>query len=201
MGRPKQVADADIARIAREVILRRGAGVSAVDIAREIGVSHTTLFNRFGSKEGLLIAALGVPAETEWIAALERGPDDRSITEQLVEHGKVMAAYFQRLHDGLAVLQAAGIGSDRIFADRSAASTPVRGYQAMVDWLKRAQHSGRLAVGDVDALATTIMGSLYNWAFTADICGHSTSPKDANLYVEQFVTLLWAGIAPDAELR
>jgi len=194
MGRRKEVPDDEILRVAREVILSRGASVSAVEIAKELGVSHTTLFNRFGSKDALLIAALGLPDEIAWVPDLERGPDDRPIPEQLIAHGKVMAAYFQRLRQGLPVLQAAGIGPDRIYPARGEGSSPARGFQAMVDWLKRAQAQGRIAPCDVDALATTIMGSLYNWAFTADICGHSTERADADIYVERFVSLLWDGV-------
>jgi AcrR family transcriptional regulator len=74
MGRPKEVTDDQILVAARRCFLERGASVSAVEIARELGVSHTTLFNRFGSKKALMIAALGPPAKVPWVAALEAGP-------------------------------------------------------------------------------------------------------------------------------
>jgi AcrR family transcriptional regulator len=195
MARPKAVADTEILRVARDVFLTQGASVSVAEIASHLGVSHTTLFNRFGSKEGLLVAALGVPESIEWVRDLAAGPDDRAIPEQLIEHGKVLAAYFQRLQQGMAILQAAGIGRDRIYADRTAGSTPARGFQAMVEWLSKAQAAGRLAQCDTQALATTVMGSLYNWSITAEICGHSTSSKAADKYVERFVDLLWQGVS------
>ena len=44
-------------------------------------MTHTTIFNRFGSKEALMIAALAPPEEVPWVAALEAGPDDRPIRE------------------------------------------------------------------------------------------------------------------------
>src|SRR5579864_4634496 len=52
MGRPREITDEQIVAAARRCFLERGAGVSAGEIAQELGVSHTTLFNRFGSKEG-----------------------------------------------------------------------------------------------------------------------------------------------------
>lgn len=55
IGRPKEVSDEHIVAIARRCFLERGGSISAADIAREIGVSHTTLFNRFGSKQGLML--------------------------------------------------------------------------------------------------------------------------------------------------
>src|SRR5207249_9328021 len=103
MGRPKEVTDEQIVVAARRCFLERGAGVSAGEIARKLGVSHTTLFNRFGSKEALMVAALAPPQTVPWVTALDAGPDDRPIREQLVEHAKVMSTYFQNLQAGLAV--------------------------------------------------------------------------------------------------
>lgn len=107
MGRPREVTDDQIRATARRCFLERGAGVSAAEIARELGVSHTTLFNRFGSKEGLLVAALGPPAQVPWIAALEAGPDDRPIRDQLAGHAQVMSAY-AHLHASRGAAQLAG---------------------------------------------------------------------------------------------
>ncbi|MDI3285619.1 TetR/AcrR family transcriptional regulator [Polyangium sp. 15x6] len=194
MGRPKEVTDEQIVVAARRCFLERGAGVSAADIAREIGVSHTTLFNRFGSKEGLMIAALGPPKEIPWVAALEAGPDDRPIREQLVEHAKVMSAYFQDLQAGLGMLQAAGIAPGKAYRGRTGESAPVQAFRALIAWLERAQSQGRLARCDVETLASTILGALHGWAFTARVCGGSTAPAAEERYVERFIELLWNGI-------
>ena len=56
-----------------------------------------------------MVAALGPSGKVAWLAGLDSGPDERPIQEQLVEHGKMIADYFQELHAGLSVLQAAGI--------------------------------------------------------------------------------------------
>ncbi len=195
MGRPKEVTDEQIVVAARRCFLKRGAGVPAADIARELGVSHTTLFNRFGSKEALMIAALGPPKEVPWVAALEAGPDERPIREQLVEHAKAMSSYFQDLQAGLGVLQAAGIEPGKAYRGRSRGeSPPVRAFRALVAWLERAQSKGRLARCDVETLASTILGALHGWAFTARVCGESTAPAAGERYVERFVELLWNGI-------
>ncbi|MDY7229595.1 TetR/AcrR family transcriptional regulator [Hyalangium rubrum] len=194
MGRPKEVTDEQIVVAARRCFLKRGAGVSAADIARELGVSHTTLFNRFGSKEGLMIAALGPPAEVPWVAALDAGPDERPIREQLVEHAKVMSAYFQDLQAGLGVLQAAGIEPGKAYGGRKGESAPVQAFRALVEWLRRAQSQGRLSKCDVETLASTLLGALHGWAFTARVCGESTASAAGERYVERFIELLWDGI-------
>lgn len=194
LGRPKEVTDEQIVAAARRCFLEYGAGVSAADIARELGVSHTTLFNRFGSKEALMIAALGPPEKVPWAAALEAGPDDRPIREQLVEHGKVMSAYFRELQAGLAVLHAAGITPGKVWRARKGEPPPVQAFRALTAWLRRAQSRRRLARCDVETLAATIFGALHNRAFTACVCGVSTTPDDDKLYVERFIELLWNGI-------
>jgi AcrR family transcriptional regulator len=194
MGRPKEVTDEQITVVARRCFLKRGAGVSAVDIAHELGVSHTTLFNRFGSKEGLMIAALGPPERVPWVATLDAGPDDRPIRDQLVEHAKVMSAYFQELQAGLGVLQAAGIAPAKAYRGRKDESPPLQAYRALVGWLDRARSKGRLADCDIETLAKTILGALHGWAFTTHVCGGSTAASSGERYVERFIELLWGGI-------
>lgn len=197
MGRPKEVTDEQIAAAARRCFLARGAGVSAQEIASELGVSHTTLFNRFGSKEGLMIAALRPPDHVPWIAALDEGPDERPIPEQLVEHAKVMSAFFQELHAGLALLHAAGIAPRKAFGKRTGDPPPVQSFRALTGWLRRAQKQRRLAKCDVDTLASTILGALHGWAFTARVCGQSTAAAAGERHVERFIELLWNGIGVD----
>ena len=194
MGRPKEVTDEQIVVAARRCFLERGAGVSAAEIARELGVSHTTLFNRFGSKEALMVAALGPPEKVPWVAALDAGPDDRPIRDQLVEHGKVIAAYFEKLQAGFAVLQAVGISPGKIFRSRKGDPPPVQTFRALTAWLRRAQSQGRLAECDVETLAATILGAMHNRAFTARVCGQSPAPVAGERHVERFIDLLWNGI-------
>jgi len=194
VGRPKEVTDEQIRATARRCFVERGAGVSAADIARELGVSHTTLFNRFGSKEGLMLASLGPPAEVPWLAALEAGPDDRPIRDQLAQHAQVMSAYFEDLQVGLAVLHAAGIHPEHACKGHEGEPRPALAFRALTGWLRRAQAQGRLAECDVDTLASTILGALHNWAFTARACGESTTPSAGERHVERFIDLLWVGI-------
>jgi AcrR family transcriptional regulator len=194
MGRPKEITDEQILVAARRCFIERGAGVSAIDIARELGVSHTTLFNRFGSKEGLMLAALGPPKDVPWVAALEAGPDEGPIRAQLVHHAKVMSAYYRDLQAGLGVLQAAGMDAGKACRAPKGESAPVQGFRALVGWLERAQSQGRLAKCDVETLASTILAALHGWAWTARVCGGSTSAAASGRYVERFIDLLWRGI-------
>ncbi|HEY3447951.1 MAG TPA: TetR/AcrR family transcriptional regulator [Myxococcales bacterium] len=201
MGRRRETTDEQIIAAARRCFLEGGAGVSALEIGRELGVSHATLFNRFGSKERLMIAALGPPKTIPWVAALEAGPNERPIREQLVEHAKVMSAYFQDFQAGLGVLQAAGIDPAKAYRARKGESPPVQAYRALVAWLERAQQQDRIATCDVETLASTLLGALHSWAFTARVCGHSMTPAAGERFVEGFIELLWGGIGTAAQRR
>src|SRR4051812_8506235 len=106
MARPRTVTDEAILAAARRCFLDRGASISAAEIARELGVTHTTVFNRFRTKEALLIAALGPPEVLPWAAALDAGPDGRPVREQLEEIGGLIGDYFAQIARGLSVLGA-----------------------------------------------------------------------------------------------
>jgi AcrR family transcriptional regulator len=194
MGRPKEVTDEQIIETARRCFLSRGAGISTSDIARELGVSHTTLFNRFGSKESLLLAALGPPKEVPWVLALKNGPDERPIREQLVEHAKVIAVYFEDLQAGLSLLQAAGVDISKAYRGRKGDSAPAQAFRALGEWLERAQRKRRIAKCDVDILSALILGALQSRAFAARLSGEPVTAGATDRHVQKIIELLWTGI-------
>ncbi|MDX2269174.1 MAG: helix-turn-helix domain-containing protein [Bryobacter sp.] len=57
MGRPKTVADDELLRIARTEFSQQGHAASTRMIAQTAGISQATLFQRFGDKERLFLAA------------------------------------------------------------------------------------------------------------------------------------------------
>lgn len=203
MGRPKAVTDEQIISAARRCFLERGPGVPASEIAGDLGVSHTTLFNRFGSKEGLLVAALEPPREVPWVEALEAGPDARPVRDQLVEHARVISAFYQEMETGLSLLRAAGVkhgGGGCTAGPDGEQSAAERGYNALVEWLDRAQKQESLAICDSRTLASTILGALHGWTLTATTCGQGDGDgDDSDRYVERLVDLLWHGIGPRAK--
>ena len=139
-----------------------------------------------------MIAALAPSQKVAWIAGLEGGPDDRPIREQLVEHGKVIAAFFRDLHAGLSILQASGVKLRR--RGRKGESPAAQALATLTAWLRRAQTDDRLAKCDVDTLAATILGALHGWALTARLCGQSATEAAGERHVERFIDLLWEGI-------
>ncbi|WP_249201792.1 TetR/AcrR family transcriptional regulator [Acetobacter thailandicus] len=200
IGRPKEISDEHILAVARRCFLERGGGIAAADIAREIGVSHTTLFNRFGSKQGLMLAALGAPKDIHWIGTLEAGPDNRPVKEQLVEIACTIAVFFENLNAGFSVLQASGIDTDALCTgDNPETSAPARAFRALTEWIGRAQQQEKLAYCDAQVLASTLLGVLHNRAFSNRVCGEGGSDRATDKsHVADVITLLWDGIKPSS---
>lgn len=95
MSRPKRIADDEVLRLAREVILARGVGVSTVEIAAHVGLSQPTLFQRFGDKPTLLRRAL---APDPIVPKSVIGPPDEPDTLGVSEH---IAALTGRLYHAM----------------------------------------------------------------------------------------------------
>lgn len=194
MGRPQAVSDQQIIEVARRCFLEHGAAVPATEIAKELGVTHTTVFNRFGSKEALMIAALGPPRVLPWAARLAEGPDERPLKEQLIELGVMMSEYFTRLAAGLSVLRAAGIPPQKVFP-RSTEPPPVQAFRALSGWFKRARKRGLIGEVDIATLTQTVLGALHHRSFTRNL-GVELSEGAGRQWVTRFVDLMWSGIAP-----
>ncbi len=64
MARPRNLTDTQILYEARACFLEHGAAVSTTVIAERLGISHGVLFQRFGTKDQLLRAALRFPTRT-----------------------------------------------------------------------------------------------------------------------------------------
>src|SRR5690349_19839073 len=143
MARPRNITDAQILDGARACFLEHGAGVSTTLIAERLGVSHGVLFQRFGTKEQLLRAALLPPFEPPWMARARAGPDDRDARIQLLELGEEISAYLERIVPCLAVLRSAGMHVESM-ADRREDLPPVRARREVVAWFSRAIARGLL---------------------------------------------------------
>src|SRR5262245_63366355 len=57
MGRRRQVSDREISVAAREVFIDRGRKAPVAMVAKKLGVSTATLFQRTGSKPALMLVA------------------------------------------------------------------------------------------------------------------------------------------------
>ena len=108
MGRRRQVSDREISAAAREVFLDRGPKAPVAMVAKKLGVSTATLFQRTGSKQQLMLMAL--QPERTVINEVERGvlpgvPVREQLGAVLIE----LNEYLGTLISGSVTLRAAGI--------------------------------------------------------------------------------------------
>lgn len=73
MGRRKIIEDDELLARVREVVIKEGITISSRRIAEAVGVSSAVLFQRYGSKENLLFAAMTPPAPNMKVLVPRRG--------------------------------------------------------------------------------------------------------------------------------
>lgn len=181
MARPRNTTDAQILAEARACFLEHGAGVSTTRIAERLGISHGVLFQRFGTKEQLLRAALMPPLEPPWLALARAGPDARDIREQLLELAEEISVYLGRIVPGLAVLRAAGFRLESM-SERREELPPVRAHTELVAWFSRAAEGGRLRVDQPEHAADLFLGALQFRPFLQHLSAQGFDREDNHAY-------------------
>jgi len=196
VARTKRVPDADVLAEARRCFLAHGPGVSTEVIAEALEISQPAIFKRFGTKKSLMLAALLPPAVPAWVHALEDGPDDRPIVEQLREVIRQAAAFFAEVVPAMMVIRASGISQEELLASFKVAP-PVVAKRTLIAWLLRSVERGLIRPVDSEAAATMILGALQFRAFMVQITGSTPSGSSHEEYVDHLADLLVHGLAPE----
>ncbi|MEO8466311.1 MAG: TetR/AcrR family transcriptional regulator [Gammaproteobacteria bacterium] len=153
MGRRRQVSDREISAAAREVFLDRGPKAPVAMVAKKLGVSTATLFQRTGSKQQLMLMAF--QPEGTVITELERGVQPGvAIHEQLSQVLIELNEYLGTIIGGSVTLRAAGIEAEL------PEPTPQRLRLLLAQWLAQATNIGLLAVVDTRTTADVLIGTL-----------------------------------------
>src|SRR5204863_2878540 len=141
MGRRRQVSDREISVAAREVFLDQGPKAPVAMVAKKLGVSTATLFQRTGSKQQLMLMAL--QPEGTVITELERGVQPGiAVREQLSQVLIELNEYLGTIIGGSVTLRAAGI------AVEPPEPTPQRLQLLPTQWPAQATSLGLPAVND-----------------------------------------------------
>ena len=153
MGRRRQVSDREISVAAREVFLDRGPKAPVAMVAKKLGVSTATLFQRTGSKQQLMLMAF--QPEGAVVTELDRGVQPHvPVREQL---GHVLIEINQYLGAVIAAsvtLRAACIESNL------PEPTPSQLRARLAGWLTQAASVGLLTVIDAGTTADILIGAI-----------------------------------------
>ena len=153
MGRRRQVSDRQISAAAREVFLDRGPKAPVAMVAKKLGVSTATLFQRTGSKQQLMLMALQPEgsAVTELARGLQPGVPVR---EQLHHVLTEINDYLGTIISASLTLRAARIEAEL------PEPTPSRVRAMLASWLTQATAAELLVVRDPRTSADVLIGTL-----------------------------------------
>jgi AcrR family transcriptional regulator len=154
MGRRRQVSDREISVAAREVFLDRGPKAPVAMVAKKLGVSTATLFQRTGSKQQLMLMAFqpeGTP-----VTELDRGvqPGGVPVREQLGHVLIEINQYLGAVISAKVTLRAACIEADL------PEPTPYQLRAKLAGWLTQASTIGLLSVVDAHTTADLLIGAI-----------------------------------------
>jgi AcrR family transcriptional regulator len=183
MGRRRQVSDREISAAAREVFLDRGPKAPVAMVAKKLGVSTATLFQRTGSKQQLMLMAL--QPEGTVINELERGvqpgiPVREQLSTVLIE----LNEYLGTIISGSITLRAARIEAEL------PEPTPQRLRLLLSHWLAQAGAAGLLAVRDTRTTADVLIGTLESRHIHAYMQQQQLSSKQHREYIQAMLDVV-----------
>jgi AcrR family transcriptional regulator len=199
MSRPVTIRDETILEAARAVFLERGIAATTAEVAGRAGVSEGTLFNRFGSKEQLFKAAMGMQIdEPDWAYLFLSRVGTGDVKEHLYELGIKFVEFFQKLVPMLMMVWSNPTmtsGKQREIHNGKHPAT--RNIRLVMGYLEAEMKAGRLRKQDPEIVARAFMGSLFNYAFL-DVATfvHEELPQPKEAFVKGLIAVLWGGMAP-----
>jgi AcrR family transcriptional regulator len=194
--RPKTISDEDLLAAARSVFRAQGRTATTRAIAREAGISEGILYQRFGSKEGLFVAAmsprapdipalLGPEPRGEDVPAFLRGVLARlgrhfaeviPLAIQVIAHPAADLSAFEHAHTGLGRL-----------------------HGALAARLARFEHRGLVRRSTSARAARLLMSLAHDWALGR--AGLYPGGSEGTADLEAMADLVWNGIGRRKKTR
>jgi AcrR family transcriptional regulator len=209
MARPPKISTEEIIVVARQVFLEQGAGASTLVIAARSGISEAAIFKRFGTKQALFLAAMGISNEYPWVDLLMKGTPTPSIREDLIEICTQMLGVYREVMPRVLMMMNRGNTSTPppLFEP-----PPIRDALLMAGYLDRAISLGYIRSCNAAVIAHAIVGGINSYVIVQNISElpfptSSTVPLqalaaganvaiDPELFVASLIDTVWAGIAP-----
>ena len=161
MSRPQQVSSEEIIKVARKHFLLKGHSVSLKTISKDLGVSHSALIQRFGTKRKLLLEALRPPSHLIWTSNFLNGPPkhiDLAI-EDLHQQCLLLLSFLEKHMQSISVLRAAEVTPQELFDGQ--VPFPLLTLQKLSAWIESGINQGVFRAGKPQSVASMIMGSIF----------------------------------------
>jgi AcrR family transcriptional regulator len=195
MGRPRTTSDEQILAIARECFLEHGPGAATALIASRLGISHAILFQRFGTKESLMRAALTPKLDPSWLEEIRSGPDGRAGRTQLRELAASVFRMYQSAIPGIAVLRSAGL-VPKLPLDKPENLPQVQTRREIEAWFTRAASRKIVRATHSQHAADLLLGALLFRPFQQHIGRVAHTPAENIAFLEFVVDAVWNAVRP-----
>jgi AcrR family transcriptional regulator len=186
MGRRRQVSDREISVAAREVFIGLGPKAPVAMVAKKLGVSTATLFQRTGSKQQLMLMAFqpeGTPI-TELDRGLQAGvPVREQLTHVLIEINQYL---------GVVIAASVTLRAACIEADLPE-PTPSRIRQQLAGWLTQAATAGLLTVTDARTTTDILIGTIESRHIHAYMQQQQLSSQQHRDFIQAMLDVVFPG--------
>jgi AcrR family transcriptional regulator len=203
MARPPKITNEEIITVARQVFLEKGAGASTLVIAERAEISEAAIFKRFGTKQALFLAAMGISDHHPWIDLLSQGMPTPAIHTDLIEICTQILEFYQEVMPRIIMMMNQGNIS---FPPPMLLPPPIRDAQLMAEYLDRAISQGYIKPCSAVTVAHGIVGAINSYVITENIAKVSLSTPsllqikliEPNLFIQNLIDTIWAGIDPNS---
>ncbi|MEL6604268.1 MAG: helix-turn-helix domain-containing protein [Cyanobacteria bacterium J06614_10] len=192
MARTRKITDKQILDAALEVFLEQGFGASTIDIAKRAGISESSIFKRFSTKENLFLKAMGLPGVPLWRSTLESLAGKGELKKNLKLVGLQIIEYYQENMPRFIMLMSKGmISPQEMF--RTKDTPPIQNLKALALFFETEMKLGRMRSMEPQTVALQFMGSCISYVFLSQLSAPLPKPED---YTESIIESLWQGIKP-----
>jgi AcrR family transcriptional regulator len=203
MARPPKISTEEIIAVARQVFLEQGAGASTLVIAERAGISEAAIFKRFGTKQALFLASMGISDDHPWVNVLTKGTPTPEIRKDLIEICSQILEVYQDVMPRVFMMMNQGKLS---FPPPMLVPPPIRDTQLLAGYLDRAIAKGYIKPCNAITVAHCIVGAINSYVIMLNM------PKlpfpvsallqiksiEPELFIPNLIDTVWAGIDPNS---
>lgn len=163
MSRPPKVSTDEILIVARAHFLKHGHSASLKGIATELGLSHSALVQRFGSKREILLQAMRPPSELPWPQVfLKNTPmTDQEAYQTLCQVGEMLNLFFREHLPRIRILQTAGADVNEVFCN--GIPLPMVAVRQINQWVSKGIKQSYFFCEDVPSWSAAFVGSMFSY--------------------------------------
>ena len=179
MSRPVPISKEALLAVARGVFFSHGYRASTAEIARRAGMSESSLFKRYKTKEALFLAAMDMRCcEQEWQNRLSAVAGRADIRLTLLAYGRHLLRRFRLLMPRIMMVNASGFRL-RTVCRSSQNLPPIQHAGMLAHYLRAESECGRLPMKSPELQAEFFVGGLLNFVLCTEVLGHPVHDRKA----------------------